>query len=108
MNKEATTHKEKTSNVHKAGAPDEEKAKKEGTGEGMRIDSLVRMDSLLSAGSWQRVALGVAAAAGGGLLAAAVIGVGPAALAGTAGYLAYRGLTGHRTSAHEARKGGEA
>jgi hypothetical protein len=42
--------------------------------------------------SWEKVALGVAAAAGGGLLAAAWIGVGPAALAGAAGYAAYRGL----------------
>ncbi len=39
-----------------------------------------------------RVALGVGAAAGGGLLAALTLGVGPAAIAGAAGYLAYRGL----------------
>ncbi len=42
--------------------------------------------------SWERVAIGAAAAAGGGLLAATWIGVGPAALAGAAGYLAYRAL----------------
>ena len=43
---------------------------------------------------WPKVTLsaGVLAAAGGGLLAAAVLGVGPAALAGAAGYLAYRAL----------------
>jgi hypothetical protein len=46
--------------------------------------------------SWERVALGVAAAAGGGLLAATWIGVGPAALAGVAGYAAYRALNEKR------------
>jgi hypothetical protein len=49
--------------------------------------------------SWERVALGVAAAAGTGLLAATWIGVGPAALAGAAGYLAYHGLRGKRKAA---------
>ena len=52
------------------------------------------VESLLPVGSWQRVAAGVAAAAGGGLLAVAAVGVGPAAIAGAAGYLAYRGLNG--------------
>jgi hypothetical protein len=52
-----------------------------------------RVDSMLPIGSWQRVAAGVAAAAGGGLLAVATLGIGPAALAGAAGYLAYRGMT---------------
>jgi hypothetical protein len=52
-----------------------------------------RVESMLPIGSWQRVAAGVAAAAGGGLLAVATLGIGPAALAGTAGYLAYRGMT---------------
>jgi hypothetical protein len=51
-----------------------------------------RVESMLPTGSWQRVAAGVAAAAGGGLLAVATFGVGPAALAGAAGYLAYRGM----------------
>ena len=49
-----------------------------------------RMELLLPAGSPQRAAAEVAAAAGGALLAAATRGVGPAALAGTAGYVAYR------------------
>jgi hypothetical protein len=49
--------------------------------------------------SWERVALGVAAAAGSGLLAAATIGVGPAALAGAAGYAAYRALREKRETA---------
>ena len=49
--------------------------------------------------SWERVAFGVAAAAGGGLLAATWIGVGPAALAGAAGYLAYQRLHGKRKEA---------
>jgi len=44
----------------------------------------------LPAGSRERAAAGIAAAAGGALLAAVVLGVGPAALAGAAGYLVYR------------------
>jgi hypothetical protein len=55
-----------------------------------------RAEALMPAGSWQRIALGVAAAASGGLIAVSVLGVGPAAVAGAAGYLAYRGLTGRR------------
>lgn len=54
------------------------------------------VESLLPKGSWQRVTVGVAAAAGGGLIAAAMVGVGPAALAGAAGYLAYRQLNGNK------------
>ena len=49
-------------------------------------------ETYIPEGSWQRVTSGVVAAAAGGLIAAAVLGVGPAALAGTAGYLAYKGL----------------
>jgi hypothetical protein len=49
--------------------------------------------------SWERLALGVGAAAGGGLLAAMWIGVGPVALAGAAGYLAYRELNEKRRPA---------
>jgi hypothetical protein len=65
----------------------------------------VTIDDILPAGSWQRVTAGVAAAAGGGLLAAALVGVGPAAIAGTAGYLAYRSLTGkHGPGAHDGQK----
>jgi hypothetical protein len=52
------------------------------------------VESLLPTGSPQRTAVGMAAAAGGALFAAATFGVGPAALAGTAGYLAYRGSRG--------------
>ena len=59
-------------------------------------DGLAAIESLLPTGSWQRATVGVAAAAGGGLLAAALVGVGPAALAGAAGYVAYRELHGHR------------
>jgi hypothetical protein len=54
--------------------------------------------------SWERVALGVAAAAGGGLLAATWIGVGPAALAGVAGYAAYRALNEKRKTATSGAK----
>jgi len=43
-------------------------------------------------GSKPRIAVGVAGAAAGALIAAAWVGVGPAALAGTAAYLAYRGM----------------
>jgi hypothetical protein len=49
--------------------------------------------------SWERVAFGVAAAAGAGLAAATLIGVGPAALAGAAGYIAYRDLREKRKRA---------
>jgi hypothetical protein len=49
---------------------------------------------------WPKVTIsaGVAAAAGGGLIAAALLGVGPAALAGAAGYLAYRAMTRPHTA----------
>jgi len=47
------------------------------------------IESYLPAGSPQRATAGVAAAAVGALLAAAVLGVGPAALAGAAGYVVY-------------------
>ena len=53
-------------------------------------DVSARVESLLPAGSPQRAAAGIAAAAGGALLAAAMLGVGPAALAGAAAYLVYR------------------
>jgi hypothetical protein len=55
-----------------------------------RKDALAAVDTLLPAGSRERAAAGIAAAAGGALLAAVVLGVGPAALAGAAGYLVYR------------------
>src|ERR1019366_10320956 len=54
------------------------------------------VESLLPDGSRERVAFGIAAAAGGALLACATLGVGPTALAGAAGYLAYRGMSGAR------------
>jgi len=50
------------------------------------------IDFFMPAGSPQRTAAGVGAAAVGALVAAAIFGVGPAALAGVAGYLAYRGV----------------
>lgn len=50
-----------------------------------------------------QVTLGVAAAAGTGLLAASLIGVGPAAIAGAAGYLAYRGMTSNKPTSRTAR-----
>ena len=53
-------------------------------------DVSATVESLLPSGSPQRAAAGIAAAAGGALLAAAMLGVGPAALAGAAGYLVYR------------------
>jgi len=51
---------------------------------------LERVESYFPPGSPQRAAAGIGAAAVGALLAAAVLGVGPAALAGAAGYLVYR------------------
>jgi len=53
-------------------------------------EGLATVEALLPTGSAQRVAAGVAAAAGGALVLAAIFGVGPTALAGAAGYLAYR------------------
>ncbi len=50
------------------------------------------VESLFPTGSPQRVAAGVAVASGSALAAAALFGVGPAALAGVAGYLAYRAM----------------
>lgn len=43
-----------------------------------------------------KITAGVVAAGTGGIIAAGLIGVGPLAIAGAAGYLAYRGLTGQR------------
>lgn len=48
------------------------------------------IESWLPAGSPQRTTAEIAAAAGGALIVAAMLGVGPAALAGAAGYLTYR------------------
>jgi hypothetical protein len=53
-------------------------------------DGLTMVESYLPAGSPQRTAAEIAAAAGGALIAAALLGVGPTALAGAAGYLVYR------------------
>jgi len=46
-------------------------------------------ESYLPAGSRQRAVAGITTAAVGALLAAALLGVGPAALAGAAGYVVY-------------------
>jgi|SRR5580700_8617111 hypothetical protein len=51
------------------------------------------IESLLPAGSGERTTVGIAAAAGGALLASATLGLGPAALAGAAGYVAYREMS---------------
>lgn len=53
-------------------------------------DPFATIETYLPAGSPQRTTAGVAAAAVGALLAAALLGVGPAALAGAAGYMVYR------------------
>lgn len=57
---------------------------------GRAEEALSKVESYLPVGSRQRTFAKIAAAAGGALLAAAVLGVGPAALAGAAGYLVYR------------------
>jgi len=77
----ATKKSAKSGNMHKA-------ASKNGN------DVSAAAESFLPVGSPQRAAVGIAAAAGGALFAAATLGVGPAALAGTAGYLAYRATRG--------------
>ena len=53
-------------------------------------DGFAIVGSFLPTGSPQRAAVGIAAAAGGALAAVAMLGLGPAALAGAAGYLVYR------------------
>ena len=50
---------------------------------------LAMVENYLPAGSTERTVATVATAAVGALLAAALLGVGPAALAGAAGYLVY-------------------
>lgn len=85
MNKETVGRSEKVANIHK-------------TARANGKEGLATAEALLPKGSWQRLTVGVAAAAGGGLVAAAMLGVGPAALAGAAGYLAYRGLTGQKNN----------
>jgi hypothetical protein len=59
------------------------------------VQNIEKSRKRAGASAWPNsmVAAGVAAAGGVGLLAASVIGVGPAAIAGAAGYLAYRGMT---------------
>ncbi|HTS77994.1 MAG TPA: hypothetical protein VMG40_17405 [Bryobacteraceae bacterium] len=52
-------------------------------------DGLALVDTYLPAGSTERKVATVGGAAIGALLAAALLGVGPAALAGAAGYLVY-------------------
>lgn len=86
MHKETAMKSEKSAKIHRAAPKD-------------------ITESVLPTGSWQRVTVGVAAAAGSGLLAVALIGVGPAAIAGAAGYLAYRGLRGERVDHAAARDG---
>jgi hypothetical protein len=57
-------------------------------------DIAATIGSMGPPGSPERVAAGVAAVAVGALIAGATLGAGPAALAGAAGYLAYKGLSG--------------
>jgi len=59
------------------------------TGNGIE-KGLNMIGAYIPAGSPQRTAAEIVAAMGGALLVAAAIGVGPTALAGAAGYLAYR------------------
>lgn len=53
-------------------------------------EGIETVENLMPRGSPQRIAASVGAAAVGALVAAAWLGVGPVALAGVAGYLAYR------------------
>ena len=83
MNKESVGKSDKSGNNHK-------------TARAHGKDPMATAEALLPTGSWQRLTVGVAAAAGGGLLAVSMLGAGPVAIAGAAGYLAYRGLTGQK------------
>ena len=79
----------------KHGAAKVESAFKEGSskvGSALKEGSATVESRLKKPGSPERMAVGVAAAAGTALVAAATLGVGPTALAGVAGYAAYRGM----------------
>jgi hypothetical protein len=75
----------------------EEKAGKKTTAKSDNVQPTasngLAIESFLPTGSPQRTVAGIAAAAGGALIAATVLGLGPAALAGAAGYLAYREIS---------------
>jgi hypothetical protein len=73
----------KVESVLKRGSEKVESAWKEGSS---------AVESKMKPGSPERMAAGIAAAAGGALIAAATLGVGQTALAGAAGYAAYRGM----------------
>ena len=68
-------------------------------------DISATIESMAPPGSPERIAAGVAAVTGGALLAGATLGAGPAALAGAAGYLAYKGLTAPDTKESGASSG---
>ena len=68
-------------------------------------DISAAIESMVPPGSPERIAAGVAAVTGGALLAGATLGAGPAALAGAAGYLAYKGLTAPDTKESGASSG---
>ena len=78
----------------KHGAAKIESALKEGSAkvESAWKEGSATVESRLKPGSAERVAVSVAAAAGCALIAAATLGVGQTALAGAAGYAAYRGM----------------
>lgn len=86
MKTETTGKTEKTRKIHPANGKIDDAAKK------VEEKVEVTVEALLPKGSLRRLAAGVAAAAVGGLWVAAWVGAGPAAIAGTAGYLAYRKL----------------
>lgn len=65
-------------------------------------DIAATIGSMGPAGSPERVAAGVTAVAVAALIAGATLGAGPAALAGAAGYLAYKGLSGPENKKREA------
>jgi len=81
------TVNKKSGASRRAGKPEAKNAKPQAK-EAQDLRSM--LESYLPAGSPGRTAAKIAAAAGGALIAAAVLGVGPAALAGAAGYLVYR------------------
>ena len=78
-----------------------EKSRKPATREEMaeREDAEGPLTTYLEEHEWPRLTAGITAAAGVGLLAVSFMGVGPAAIAGAAGYLAYRELSGKRSRA---------
>ena len=99
MNTEATQQAEQ-----RAQKPTMAPAEPEEMEEGEKEETEGRVTSYLEEHEWPRLTAGVAAAAGAGLFVVSLLGVGPAVVAGGAGYLAYRELSGKRPQRASSRR----